>query len=816
MMPSPSSHNREDVDIPSLFFHVRDLVYSSSTKPRAVPCDAFIYESENVEERPLGSIVVVGELDSEFPQSRHVLNYIASVMKKEYYRLPKRGPRRSFEAALQKTNTSLADYTLQGHTEWLGHLHALAASFDGNILRITRCGDARALLVRDGQIIDVTESLPHNPSAKTQPMKTFANVVTGALAPEDRCLFATRTLFLHLSQGELLQVLSHRGSADAVRELERRLRNQTDDQNFALSLVVANVSFQKEEDTARGDKHSSSVSLQDILDKESIEKNVEDRKPSPQLGSLPTDDTPTGLSHASRIADRQGEERAFDRERRHEVSGVASWWSTVHAGVGKNIRGTYSWVCVHVAPLFQQALQLLRLRRRHPSPPGESSDEQSSSLSERTLVYGGSSETPDDSSRHGDDLHSTSKGAPNGHSHVHIVFSGMFQRIRRVVRSFGTFFHTIPKRLLRSSLLMKIIASVILLCIIVFIVSLVFHRRNSEREERTQLFRDRSSSIERSLQDLEVNVIYKQEDQARALVATIEEQLKQLRELEHSEDLAADYERDLRDIQDKLDRIVRIDTPADLVVDLSSVSPGTNPREMFGYDGTIFVYDEQGAILSVHMNGGEAKRYDGPTSPIRHAAMMTTTGDFLFDTEDGVEAFNVESHELSPAEMDDTIGNDVRDLDAYGRFLYYIDTANDQIIRHTRTTSGLTSGLAWLKANEEIDFENVRGLTVSNSIFVLLNDGTIVRFLSGYQKETIQPKLSSPITDATRIYTTEDYEQLIILEPSKQRMLVFNSSGELQKQYTGEAFRNIKDVWIDISSQRMFVLAGSTIFEVTE
>lgn len=786
-----------DSDIPSLFFHLHDFTFSSSRKTRDWFCDVFVYEPENIDERPLGSLFLLGEVSQgEQEKTKHVLNLIASILKKEYYRLPKRGPRRSFEAALQKVNTALADFTIQGNTSWLGNIHALAGSFDGHILRITRCGDARCFLVRDRQILDISESLEQDSevSKNEQPLKTFMNVVSGALAPDDIVLFATRRLFYHISLEQLRHFAASQSPGRIVQELSAYFRSHSADSDVYFSFIAAKVSFQEDAAQVPEPPQDSSVRLNEILKdnpaetslagvdsisvedmdeaEEELQGQSKQRKRFQSLRSF----GPSGLRSNDQTLEEALEEGEVEEGR---LVGVVSFFrnrffpflSKVFSFLYEKIRSVFSW-----------------LKKRIQSPKKSESED----------IEDVDSDSGDMSFR------SSQKG------------SSLKVRSRTMFQKFLLFMRGLPRRIQRSSILAKAIISIVLLIAVVLVVTIVMRHRTQLRDEEVAFFSERVAAVEQSLQDLEVNVIYKQEEQAHGLVTTIEEQISQLRELEGSEEKVTQFEASLLDILDKLDHIVRIDSP-NMIADFGVDFPDASFREVFGHSNILYSYGSDGVIYSLSIDGGDIKTFDGlQGSDIRYATVYSKADELIVFTAEGVSSVDLASGEAVELDIEGFPANDIRDLASYGNYIYYFDSENSQITRHLRVRGGFASGLAWVKPAEVIEMSNAQSMAINGSIFVLMSDGSITRYLSGYRKETLQPKLSKPVTSATRIFTDDDLEQLFIVEPEQQRLILVDMQGALQQQYTGDALHDIKDVWVDNESQRVFVLSGSKILEITE
>lgn len=168
-------------------------------------CDIFLYEPENIEEASLGNLYIVAELgmEKEFSQLVTLLN---SLIKREYYSVPHRGPLESLEYSLKKANQILNEFADQGNLEWLGKLHFICAALNKEEdLFLSQTGSAQALLCREGEIASITRK--PNPAEKIHPAKTFQNVITGKLGPHDKVIFSTPSLFENFPPETIAELL---------------------------------------------------------------------------------------------------------------------------------------------------------------------------------------------------------------------------------------------------------------------------------------------------------------------------------------------------------------------------------------------------------------------------------------------------------------------------------------------------------------------------------------------------------------------------------------------------------------------------------
>ncbi len=162
----------------------------------------FSFRPENVTQEHLGTLVGVFSVFDRSESSAYTVNLITSVAKKEYYANPRRGAIESFESTLHRINLALAELVKNGQTEWMGSLHGAIAVAEKRNIHFSTTGDGAVILFRDGSLSDISEGLASEEAA-SHPLKTFLEISSGRLAPDDCLLLSTPELFELFSRRDL-------------------------------------------------------------------------------------------------------------------------------------------------------------------------------------------------------------------------------------------------------------------------------------------------------------------------------------------------------------------------------------------------------------------------------------------------------------------------------------------------------------------------------------------------------------------------------------------------------------------------------------
>jgi hypothetical protein len=194
----------------------------------------FTISGENVSKLDLGTLVGIFEIEEKSEDSAYIVNFLASVAKKEYFSNPRRGAIESFEATLHKMNVALTELVKHGNVSWLGKLHGALGILEKNNLHFSVTGEGAILLFRNDTCLEISEGLA-SPEALEHPLKTFVEISSGRLFPEDTVVFTSPELPALFPVEILIKNRSRFGTAGFRQFLKTALVNELD---MAAALVV--------------------------------------------------------------------------------------------------------------------------------------------------------------------------------------------------------------------------------------------------------------------------------------------------------------------------------------------------------------------------------------------------------------------------------------------------------------------------------------------------------------------------------------------------------------------------------------------------
>ena len=213
-------------------------------KEKGVFCETFVYEPENVEELRLGNLYIIGQMQKVSVDSSHLINLLASIIKREYYLKPLRGPLNSLEEAFKKANSALSDLAKTGNLDWLGKINFISAVLAKKTslatpqasqsqelyLHATKVGQAKILLLRENRLTDISKKLIPS-QEKVHPNKVFQSIVSGKLFLNDRLVLIASDLSNYISLSGLKQILAF----DKIEQIEKIIKEK---ENFSSQGMI--------------------------------------------------------------------------------------------------------------------------------------------------------------------------------------------------------------------------------------------------------------------------------------------------------------------------------------------------------------------------------------------------------------------------------------------------------------------------------------------------------------------------------------------------------------------------------------------------
>ncbi len=311
-------------------------------------------------------------------------------------------------------------------------------------------------------------------------------------------------------------------------------------------------------------------------------------------------------------------------------------------------------------------------------------------------------------------------------------------------------------------------------------------------------------------------IIYKDETQARKLYTSALALATALpQETEERVAQSKNLIGEINQAFDTLRHLVNIPSP-NLVAELG-FDDGSTGKTLFSNGGLMYVVssNKQLSVLDLAKKTFTSLETKDGGSGI---PLETTTEDgtiLILDDRPGVTRLDIPNAQMQLTNVKPIEGTRWTDIALYNSKLYVIEPKSGQLIRYNRAGNEYDGGTRWIKALST-DLSDAVSLTIDATVFVLKQNGKIVRFVSGSEVGWTQASVDPVVATATDIWTNTDSAYVYVLEPATQRLIVYKKEGgSLVTQYRSDAFTGVTDFLVDEPNKTIYFLAGTKLYSIS-
>lgn len=247
-----------------------------------------------------------------------------------------------------------------------------------------------------------------------------------------------------------------------------------------------------------------------------------------------------------------------------------------------------------------------------------------------------------------------------------------------------------------------------------------------------------------------------------------------------------------------------------VVYDLQLKVSGARGISLAGSGETLYVAEEKSDQTLVLKLDGQPSAVE-VSQQAGGAEELVIEEDYLYlRKEDGFKRFNLGSKEIDdPVEFDRY--SKVIAAGTYLGNIYFLVPEEDQIYKFLVTESGYSSARPWLK--DALVLDTAVDLTIDGEVWVLTNQGQVLRLGGGNKQTFLMSNLSTPFKQASKIFTRSDLNHLYVLDSGFGRVAVFDKEGEFVRQFKGEGM-DLTDLWVSPGEKYLYLLSGSKVYRL--
>jgi hypothetical protein len=358
-----------------------------------------------------------------------------------------------------------------------------------------------------------------------------------------------------------------------------------------------------------------------------------------------------------------------------------------------------------------------------------------------------------------------------------------------------------------------------LLFVILFIGSLFILNQKQKREQTSEQLTQLIAQIEEKKSLIESNLIYNDEIKAKQNLKEAETLLKKLpqnnpQEQQQYEKLAAE----IKAIDQKLKHLVNI-LESSPFMDFAKELSSSSINHIIEYQGNLYAWQSQdNKIYQINLTKKSISQINYPAlkaGKFKNATKYDASAKaILFHHADNkLTKLNLANQTLTPQEIQLPAEAAIADLEIYNNKLYLVDTKNKQIYKYLITEAGFTNQKPWL-VDKNIDLTNTISLAIDSNVYLLKNNGQVLKFYTGKLQNWGLKNLEPTLTQPTKVYTSVDDNYIYILEPKEQRLVIIDKNGALIIQYYCEKFSALKDFVVMEKAKKIYLFNDQQLYQL--
>ncbi len=144
--------------------------------------------------------------------------------------------------------------------------------------------------------------------------------------------------------------------------------------------------------------------------------------------------------------------------------------------------------------------------------------------------------------------------------------------------------------------------------------------------------------------------------------------------------------------------------------------------------------------------------------------------------------------------------------------IYVLDKTKGGVIKFVGGSEGF--GQINYFTDSEPDLKNAKSIAIDGSIWILLSDGTILKFTKGKADAFNLTGVDSPLSNPSKIYTDVDSDYVYVLDNGNSRIVVLEKNGNYKEQYSSNILSSAKEFEVLENDKKVLVLSSGKIYEI--
>lgn len=254
-----------------------------------------------------------------------------------------------------------------------------------------------------------------------------------------------------------------------------------------------------------------------------------------------------------------------------------------------------------------------------------------------------------------------------------------------------------------------------------------------------------------------------------------------------------------------------LDSPV-IFYDLSLIQKGTQIKSLAIHQGIMYLLDQKsGKIFALEVNSKKI-------NPIFSDNQLSTAQNLDFSTNKA--AVLAENKIIVfPKKIVLTPNSQIEEfslLSVFAENIYVLSKKQNNIYKLVTQDNQNFQTAPYLAQDISADFSTAVDLSIDGFIYILHLDGKIDRFSGGLPTDFHIKNLDTPLSNPSKIFSSEENNNLYVLDANQKRIVVFNKQGSYLAQYLLSSQFQIdpKILGVDEKLGKIFLVENSLIYAI--
>lgn len=278
---------------------------------------------------------------------------------------------------------------------------------------------------------------------------------------------------------------------------------------------------------------------------------------------------------------------------------------------------------------------------------------------------------------------------------------------------------------------------------------------------------------------------------------------------------ALQLKQQINDSEDKiLQKFDSLDTP--LFLDLSLIKKDFAAKNLSYSDGKILILDPQEktlAAVDVTKKSQQVLAGEKQLGSAKIASLSDSTA-FVYSLSKGVVKIDLGSQKDNVVAKSDSDWGQIVDVAGFGSNIYLLDSGKSKIWKYIPASGSYADKREYLSKDVKTDLTGAVRMQIESSIYVLKQNGEILRFTKGSSDTFSFQGLDQNLANPVGFFTSSDVDNLYILDTGNSRILVVTKTGVYKQQYHSDKFTKATDLVVSEGGKKAYFLVDNKIYSL--